>query len=192
MRCRSSRSRTSCDPTPSASCLDCRDRSGAAPRARCSSTRRRADVSGRTPWAPPTLASIEILGAEQPVLLVVDDAQWLDTASADVLAWVVRRLPDGLAVRLLVGRRLAGVSTASPSPLDLDRAFDGARGATRCRDRSPSEAVYAMVRSRLGVVLSADDLAWVHEVSVGNPFDALELARGLEAAARGHAEATAA
>ena len=121
---------------------------------------------------------------------MVDDAQWLDAASADVLAWVVRRLPDGLPVRLLVGRRLAGVPTATPSPLGLDRAFDAERVERLVPGPLPSEAVYAMVRSRLGVDPVVDDLAWVHEDSRRLPsFYGLELARGLERRRPGRAEA---
>ncbi|MEY9930399.1 DNA-binding CsgD family transcriptional regulator [Catenulispora sp. GP43] len=43
-------------------------------------------------------------GAEQPVLLVVDDGQWLDEATADVCGFVGRRL-TGSAVKLLVAVR---------------------------------------------------------------------------------------
>ncbi|MEV7286278.1 AAA family ATPase [Streptomyces sp. NPDC093252] len=61
------------------------------------------------------LATLSLLGdaaEEAPVLLVVDDAQWLDTPTLDVLAFVARRLgaePLGL---------LAGVREGHPTPLD--------------------------------------------------------------------------
>src|SRR5262249_26848460 len=44
--------------------------------------------------------------ADQPVLRLVDDAQWLDEASAQVLAFVARRL-DADSVALLIGTREA-------------------------------------------------------------------------------------
>ncbi|MFI8192005.1 ATP-binding protein [Streptomyces sp. NPDC085946] len=61
------------------------------------------------------LATLSLLGeaaGETPVLLVVDDTQWLDTPTADVLAFLARRLgaePLGL---------LAGVRTGHTTPLD--------------------------------------------------------------------------
>jgi DNA-binding NarL/FixJ family response regulator len=61
------------------------------------------------------LATLSLLGeaaADRPVLLVVDDAQWLDSPTLDVLAFLARRLgaePLGL---------LLGVREEAPTPLD--------------------------------------------------------------------------
>ena len=63
---------------------------------------------GRSDAAEPelfliALATLSLLGdaaAQAPVLLVVEDAQWLDRASADVLVFVARRLDFELVVLL--------------------------------------------------------------------------------------------
>src|SRR5271165_3546983 len=57
------------------------------------------------------LTLLAAAAAEQPLLVIVDDAQWLDDVSADVLAFVARRVyADGIvllfAVREPAGKRL--------------------------------------------------------------------------------------
>lgn len=54
-----------------------------------------------------TLNLIAEAAEEQPLLSVVDDAQWLDRASAEVLAFVARRV-DAERLALVFGERLAG------------------------------------------------------------------------------------
>ena len=104
---------------------------------------------------------------------MVDDGQWLDAASAEVLSWVVRRLPERLPLRLLLARR----ASADPLPLDLERALDDALLTRLAPEPLDEDAVYALVRERLGMVLGPAELRRVHELSGGNPFFALELAR---------------
>ncbi len=56
-----------------------------------------------------SVATLRLLGelaAERPLLLAIDDAQWLDESSAAILAFVARRLggsPVGLALTLRSG-----------------------------------------------------------------------------------------
>ncbi|MER6005275.1 ATP-binding protein [Nonomuraea angiospora] len=82
------------------------------------------------------LAALNLLGeaaARSPVLLLVEDAHWLDRASADVLAFVARRL-DSEPIVLLAAKR-----DGFQSPLDgaglpellLDRLDDTAATALR-------------------------------------------------------------
>ena len=78
------------------------------------------DVAGAHVVGAATLNAAQPPRGARPALLVVDDGQWLDPASAEVLAWVVRRLPEGLPVRVLLARR----TSADPLPLELERAFD--------------------------------------------------------------------
>jgi DNA-binding CsgD family transcriptional regulator len=58
-----------------------------------------------------TLGLLSGAAREQPVLCVIDDAQWLDEASADVLALAGRRLGDN-AIALLVATRESGPGPA--------------------------------------------------------------------------------
>ena len=54
-----------------------------------------------------------------PLLIGVDDVQWLDAASASVLAFALRRLAAAPAA-ILVARRSSG---GEPAPLGLDRTL---------------------------------------------------------------------
>ena len=64
------------------------------------------------------LSVLSALGAERPLVIAVDDAQWLDQAS-ERLAFVCRRLPSRLGV--LVARRSEAADEAA---LGLDRALE--------------------------------------------------------------------
>ncbi|MEY9855629.1 hypothetical protein ABH935_001233 [Catenulispora sp. GAS73] len=69
-------------------------------------------VFGRTEGEPPSvmtlgiavLSLLSLAAARQPLLLVLDDGQWLDDSSADICGFVGRRLA-GSPVKLLVGVR---------------------------------------------------------------------------------------
>src|SRR5439155_25894387 len=50
------------------------------------------------------LAAIRTLARSSPVLIAIDDVQWLDSASARVLGYALRRLADE-PIGLLVARR---------------------------------------------------------------------------------------
>src|SRR5882757_4486517 len=89
--------------------------------------------SGATP-APlvistATLALLRLLSARQPVLLVVDDVQWIDRASATVLGFVARRI-RGSRIGLLAAARAdhdimlkhCGLAEFELSRLDEDSA----------------------------------------------------------------------
>jgi DNA-binding NarL/FixJ family response regulator len=109
-----------------------------------------------------------------PVLLAVDDVQWLDSASAQTLAFALRRLPPKVGV-LLAHRVEAGRDL----PLGLGRALPEDR-LVRIAPRPLSlAALHHLVKSRLGTSLPRPLLARLAEASGGNPFYALEMARAL-------------
>jgi hypothetical protein len=113
------------------------------------------------------LGLLSEMAGEWPVLCVVDDAQWLDRASAQVLAFVARRL-GAESVGLVFGTRVAGGELAGlPEP---------AVGGLAERD----------ARALLDAVLTGPVDARVREQIVaetrGNPLALLELPRGLTAA----------
>jgi DNA-binding CsgD family transcriptional regulator len=119
------------------------------------------------------LSSLQILAAQQSVLVAVDDVQWLDRPSAAVLQFAARRLTNA-DIKLLVAARLR----EDARPLQLER--DLAQNLLRV-DVGPLSlgALHRLVLSRLGEPLSRPTLHKVHDVSGGNPFYALEIARFL-------------
>lgn len=117
------------------------------------------------------LTLLALLGNGRPLLLAVDDDQWMDASSAAALAFALRRLQRQPAL-LLLSRR----SSAMPV-IELERLLDP-MGIERVRVGALSlGAVHALVRERLGIAVSRPMAARLHEVSSGNPFYALELAR---------------
>jgi len=119
------------------------------------------------------LGLVRLLAADGPVVLAVDDAQWLDPASAGVLGYVARRaLEDGAG--LVVAVRGGGI------PFGLDRAFDLDRIRHLQLDGLPAADLHRLVRIRSGLHLTKRDLLRLAEASAGNPFFALELARSIQ------------
>ena len=111
-----------------------------------------------------------------PLLVAVDDVQWLDAASASVLAFAFRRLAAA-PVAILVARRSDGSEAA---PLGLDRAFPSERLRRLRLGPLSVGATHRLLRERLGVSFPRPTLLQLHETSGGNPFYALELGRALE------------
>ena len=119
--------------------------------------------------------TIRVLAATRTVVLAVDDLQWMDAPSGEMLAFTLRRL-DGAPVRLLAAVRGGpGVGV----PFELDRAL-GEEDLRHVRLGPLSlGALHELVRTRLGVTIPRAMLVRLHETSAGNPLLALELAREL-------------
>jgi len=109
-----------------------------------------------------TLGLISELAAETPVLLVVDDVQWLDRSSARVLAFVARRLEMEPALLLLAVRD--GV------PNDVDEAGLAELPIGRLDD----EAARALLDAR-AAELPEDLKVRVLDAAAGNPLALTEL-----------------
>jgi len=114
------------------------------------------------------LGALRALASSGPVLVAIDDAQWLDAPTAAVLEFALRRL-RGEPVGVLVAGRTAGGLELAPS-LPVERLRVGALNQA---------AIHRIVRAQLDVALPRPELVRVHEASGGNPFYALELARAL-------------
>lgn len=120
-------------------------------------------------------AVVSLLGSladRQPVVVAVDDAQWLDGASARALAFAARRSPTH--VRWLVSRRESSVSS---DPL-LDRWAEDEVGRIRLGGLSLA-GFHRLIVERLGASLPRPVLVRVHTATDGNPLFGLEIARAI-------------
>ncbi|HEV2362129.1 MAG TPA: AAA family ATPase [Acidimicrobiales bacterium] len=117
------------------------------------------------------LTAVRTASAETPVLIAIDDLQWVDAESIEPLMFAARRL-RGQEARFLVTRR-TGLSSV------IDSAF-GVRGSVSTEVGSLSiGAIGHLLTERLGAVLPRRVLHRVFEASQGNPLFALELGRQL-------------
>jgi DNA-binding CsgD family transcriptional regulator len=113
------------------------------------------------------------LSVRGPVVVAIDDVQWLDAASDRVLAYAVRRLPQNVA--LVLSSRLQAAGTL---PLGL-RALED-RINRLSVGRLSLAALHNLIASRLEITLARPTLVRVAATSDGNPFFALEMARALK------------
>lgn len=119
------------------------------------------------------LAAILVLAAERPLVVAVDDVQWLDSPSRAVLEFVARRL-RGHPVVLVLAERTERERHPTPElAVPVERIRLGPLSAG---------ALYQLINDRRGAALPRPVLVRLHETSGGNPFYALELARALIAA----------
>ena len=129
------------------------------------------ESSGADVWALGIafLSALRIVASERPVLVLVDDVQWLDAGSAGLLRFAWRRLGSE-PLALLLTRRV-GLS---------DAVAEGLRPVERLELNGLSPgALHRLLRERLELVLSRPVLRRLHDLSAGNPYDALELGRAL-------------
>ena len=135
----------------------------------------RAAPTGPPPEGPAIsvgfLGALRALAARQPVLVAIDDVQWLDRPSADALAYAARRL-DGVAVRFLLAARPEG----QPA---LEAAL-GPTGLARLEVEPLSMgALRRVLAERLGLDLPRKLVRRIADTTLGNPLFALEVGRTL-------------
>jgi predicted ATPase len=117
------------------------------------------------------LALLRALTRDAPVLVAIDDVQWLDAPSARVVSFAARRLGE-VPVGILVTRRGDG-----PDPLDLAHAFAERRCEEIALGGLSIGALAHILRRRLDTRVPRPVLSRVHTASGGNPMFALEFAR---------------
>src|SRR3954452_23635887 len=110
------------------------------------------------------LSLMSAVGDERPLLCVVDEAQWLDQASALTLAFVARRL-QAEPVGIVFAAREPGLELQHVSELEVHGLHDG--DARKLLRRAVRSKLDERVRERL-----------IAETR-GNPLALLELPRGL-------------
>ena len=161
-------------------CISCARRcsTGSSGCRRPSATRSRSSFGLQRGAAPDRflvgLAALSLLSEaaeERPLLCVVDDAQWLDQASALTLAFVARRLlaePVGL---VFAAREPGERASAGCRELEVDGLRDG--------------DAQALLSSAVRVALDARVRDRIIAETRGNPLALLELPRGLTPDAAG-------
>jgi DNA-binding CsgD family transcriptional regulator len=115
------------------------------------------------------------LSQARPVIVAIDDVQWLDRPSARVLAFAARRL-GGLPVGVLTCER---ISTDQKPELDLVLAMPENLTERRTLGPLATTDLYQVVEARLGRICSRRALARIGQTAGGNPFYAVEVARSL-------------
>ena len=119
-------------------------------------------------------SAVGVLAREAPVLVVIDDVQWLDRPSQAAVGFTVRRLQHE-PVGLLCAQR-----TGQPGeevPLELARAR--LRAELVPVGGLSFGALHRLLRVRLGTGFSHLALRRIEAASGGNPFIALEIGRAL-------------
>ncbi|HET9435790.1 MAG TPA: AAA family ATPase, partial [Candidatus Limnocylindrales bacterium] len=113
---------------------------------------------------------LERLAVTRPVVVAIDDVQWLDAASATALGFALRRIKDS-PVSLLAARRSR---EAIPPAL-----VDGRSTTPEVLAIGPLSvgALHHVMKQRLSRTPSRPTLIRVHQASGGNPFFALEIVR---------------
>jgi DNA-binding CsgD family transcriptional regulator len=156
-----------------------------APRRRALETALLLAEGSEQPLDPLALAvavrtTIELLSEERPLVLAIDDVQWIDPASASALVFALRRLHEA-PISLLLARRI-GAQGEKPA---LEDAV-GRERVERVRVGPLSlGALHRVLRDSFSQPFARQTLLRIHELSGGNPFFALEVARVVDP--KGHA-----
>jgi DNA-binding CsgD family transcriptional regulator len=119
---------------------------------------------------------VQELADERPVMIAIDDAQWLDAPSAAAIRFAARRVSGPVGV-------LATARTADPDSIDMVTWLQMARPeAVSLVHVAPLTlgGLHALIAGRFGRVLTRPMMQRIHQISGGNPLYALELARAVD------------
>lgn len=137
---------------------------------------RRLDTSGRADLTRELLVSL-ITAARQraPLLLILDDAHWFDSATWSLI-WQLQRQAQPVAM-IVASRPLQRALL----PMDARRMLEHEQLQTISLDPLSYEDSRTLIASRLDVKLVSDDLAHsIYERAEGNPLFTEELLLSLE------------
>lgn len=142
-----------------------------------------ADGAGPTAAAPARFALAEAVAhllvraaAAQPVVLVLDDLQWADVESLELLTSVVGRLAESPILLVVTVRELE--VGRNDSLVDALAGLTRTTGARRLHLRGlTSEATAALVTQTSGHPVDAREAATIYARAEGNPFFTTELSR---------------
>jgi len=139
----------------------------------------RREPSGAPPdkraIAVAVLSALRVAAQVQPLVVAVDDVQWIDPPTASVLEFVARRLeqePVGF---------LASVRVEDERPRTFDLTIGEERRRTVRVGPLSLGSLHQMIKERVGRSFPRPTLVRIEHASRGNPFHALEIARELGA-----------
>ncbi len=119
-------------------------------------------------------SAVSMLAATAPVLLAIDDVQWLDPSTEAVVSYAVRRL-ESEHVAVLCAHRTD--RAGGQLPLGLSRGRMPA--SALCVGGLSIGLLHHLLRTRIGRPFAKPDLRRIEAESGGNPFIALEIGRAL-------------
>jgi DNA-binding CsgD family transcriptional regulator len=111
--------------------------------------------------------------AQKATIVAIDDLQWLDSDSKDALQFAIHRLGQA-RLGLLLARR---ADPGQPAPLELERALPDSRVLQFRLEPLSMRALRQLLQSRAELSAARLEAVRIHQVSGGNPFYALEIAR---------------
>ncbi|QZA06383.1 AAA family ATPase [Mycolicibacter heraklionensis] len=132
-------------------------------------------VTDQRAFAAAIVAVVKRLTERSPVVIAIDDLQWVDSPSQQVLSAVLRRLSGPIGVLATV--RNDPEDAAATAWLELRRPDMVRR--VRVRPLSVG-ATHTVLCEELGRSFARPTILRIHELSGGNPFYALELGRVID------------
>jgi DNA-binding CsgD family transcriptional regulator len=115
---------------------------------------------------------VRALATRSPVLVAIDDAQWLDAPSADMIGFAARRLESERVGFLL--------STRGEEPAPFERVLDRRRIKRVAVGPLSFGATRRLLADRFQLSMSRALLQRVVDVTLGNPLFIVELGRALK------------
>ncbi len=120
------------------------------------------------------LGVLRALAASGPLVIALDDLQWLDRPSASTLEFAARRL-RGEPIGFVLSRRGAEANL----PLALDQTLPPEAVRRLLIGPLDGDSLGRLIRSRFDIHLRPPALRQLEAASGGNPYFAIELARSL-------------
>lgn len=124
-----------------------------------------------------TLSALRALAVREPLLVAIDDLQWVDASSASALRFALRRLRDEPV--LVVATRRTQPLSGGRLEVELERMLGDERVRRLRVEPLSLGGVHELLVARLGFHASRPTLLRLHEVTGGNPFYSLEIGREL-------------
>ncbi|MEU8262924.1 AAA family ATPase [Micromonospora sp. NPDC048999] len=135
--------------------------------------RTRGDAPELTVVMAGFVSLVRLLSSARPVLIAVDDVQWLDPESAQVLFSTARRV-TGHPVTFLLTSRIGEARAET-----ILSAFDDSRKVESSVGPMSANELHGVIRQALGRRLSRPELLRVYEACGGYPLHGVELVRAL-------------